>query len=223
MEAPPPIRTLRDDLKDPKCNIGKRMRTVFYLKMHGGKEAIDALAGGLVSESVLLNHEICYVLGQMQDPQALPVLNAVLEDEKAHPVVRHEAAEALGAIGMEKSIELLEKYKDSKVTEVAETCKLAIDTIKHSLALAEKKKKENAENDGDDAPSSKYLSVDPAPAEEGETSPEKLQKTLTDTTISLFHRYRAMFALRDLGTEEAVKALAVAFEDKSAIVRHEPM
>mmetsp|Transcript_30837 Transcript_30837/g.75203 ORF Transcript_30837/g.75203 Transcript_30837/m.75203 type:complete len:298 (-) Transcript_30837:173-1066(-) len=214
MEKPPSIEVLAKDLQDPKCNIGKRMRSVFFLKLHGGKDAIDALAGGLVSDSVLLNHEICYVLGQMQDPQAIPILNDVLQNEKEDPVVRHEAAEALGAIGLESSIELLKKYESSSVVEVAETCRLAIDTIKHKIAQREMKEKEGTKK-------SVYLSVDPAPPEEGEKTLKELEDTLVDAKKSLFERYRAMFALRDMGTKEAVIALAKAFQDKSAIVRHE--
>uniref|UniRef100_A0A7S2XB05 Deoxyhypusine hydroxylase n=1 Tax=Lotharella oceanica TaxID=641309 RepID=A0A7S2XB05_9EUKA len=218
MEKPPPIKDLARDLADPKCPIGRRMRTVFYLKLHGGKDAISALEGGLISDSVLLNHEICYVLGQMQDPLAVPVLNKVLVDEKAHPVVRHEAAEALGAIGIEESLELLRKYAKSPVTEVAETCELAIDSVLHQL---EQKKKAASESKTTKGTQSKYLSVDPAPAEKDETDVTKLQTTLNDTKKRLFDRYRAMFALRDLGTKESVEALATAFGDKSAIVRHE--
>ncbi len=86
------------------------MSCCFHLKNHGGKKAIDALVSGLISSSVLLNHEICYVLGQMQNPYAIPALNSVLSDEKRSPVVRHEAAEALAAIGEAKSLEILNKY-----------------------------------------------------------------------------------------------------------------
>jgi len=189
---------------------------VFYLKLHGGKDAITALEGGLVSDSVLLNHEICYVLGQMQDPDAVPVLNKVLVDEKAHPVVRHEAAEALGAIGLEESLEILRKYAKSSVTEVAETCELAIDSVLHKLE--QKKKSEDSEAKDKQ---SKYLSVDPAPPSLDETDVQKLKATLNDTKKRLFDRYRAMFALRDIGSKESVEALATALADKSAIVRHE--
>ena len=51
------------------------------------------------SESALLRHEIAYVLGQMQNTVALPTLIERLEDGDEHVMVRHEAAEAMGAIG----------------------------------------------------------------------------------------------------------------------------
>lgn len=52
-----------------------------------------------------------------------------------------------------------------------------------------------------------YKSVDPAPST-GKMDVEDLEKILLDDTLPLFQRYRAMFSLRNLGTTEAVKALA---------------
>jgi len=39
----------------------------------------------------------------------------------------------LGAIGLEESLPLLEQYRHDPVPEVAETCGLAIDTIRYKL------------------------------------------------------------------------------------------
>ena len=50
-------------------------------------------------KSALLRHELAYVLGQMQMDEALPTLKKILSDLNEHVMVRHEAAEALGAIG----------------------------------------------------------------------------------------------------------------------------
>ena len=52
--------------------IAKRMSSCFLLKQLGTEDAIDALAKGLGSQSVLLKHEIAYVMGQMKltKPQA---------------------------------------------------------------------------------------------------------------------------------------------------------
>ena len=49
-----------------------------------------------------MRHEVAYVLGQMQDDQAVDVLEEVLADASDDGMVRHEAAEALGAIANEK-------------------------------------------------------------------------------------------------------------------------
>ena len=50
-------------------------------------------------------------------------------------------------------------------------------------------------------------------------STKELRENLLDTKKSLFERYRAMFALRNIGDEEAVLALADGFGDKSALFR----
>ncbi len=59
-------------------------------------------------------------------------------------------------------------------------------------------------------------------------SREDLEKSLLDTKLPLFLRYRAMFALRDLASPPdlptavpAVLSLAKGFSDPSALFRHE--
>jgi deoxyhypusine monooxygenase len=78
---------------------------------------------------------------------------------------------------------------------------------------------------------SDFTSIDPAPAMPQSTetpSIPELEKTLLDTSLPLFQRYRAMFALRDLSSPPdlptavpAVHALARGFTDPSALFRHE--
>lgn len=58
---------------------------------------MEALLLGLADDSALLRHEICYVLGQLRKAKAIPVLVNLLEVDR-DVMVRHEAAEALGAI-----------------------------------------------------------------------------------------------------------------------------
>jgi len=66
------------------------------------------------------------------------------------------------------------------------------------------------------------------PLGEGEQTVEELGKTLMDTSLPLFKRYRAMFALRDLASPPdlptavpAIQELAKGLSDKSALFRHE--
>lgn len=66
-----------------------------------------------------------------------------------------------------------------------------------------------------------YSSIDPAPPSETKCTTAEFGKTLMNTSKSLFERYQAMFALRNIGTLEAVKELANGFNDKSALFRHE--
>lgn len=42
--------------------------------------------------------QVAYVLGQLQNKAASDALSTVLKDVCEHPMVRHEAAEALGSI-----------------------------------------------------------------------------------------------------------------------------
>lgn len=42
--------------------------------------------------------QVAYVLGQLQNKAASDALSMVLKDVCEHPMVRHEAAEALGSI-----------------------------------------------------------------------------------------------------------------------------
>lgn len=61
--------------------------------------------------SVLLRHEVAYVLGQTQSPVGLPALRESLQRKNEHSMVRHESAEALGAFaccGVRQSILLCE-------------------------------------------------------------------------------------------------------------------
>lgn len=48
--------------------------------------------------SISRNCQVAYVLGQLQNKIASDALIDVLKDVNEHPMVRHEAAEALGSI-----------------------------------------------------------------------------------------------------------------------------
>jgi hypothetical protein len=51
---------------------------------------------------------------------------------------------------------------------------------------------------------SAHMSIDPAPPS-AKRSVEELKQRLMNTSFSMFKRYRAMFALRELGTAEAAQ------------------
>lgn len=159
-------------------------------------------------DSVLMRHELAYILGQMQNPIACPTLVSILEDETDDVIVRHEAAEALGAIGQTASLSVLKKYCGHPAREIRETCEIAVDMIEWRER-------------GEKSPKGNYLSVDPAPALNGATQIEDLRATLLDSSKSLFHRYRAMFSLRDLNTDDSALALVAGLQDESALFRHE--
>nr|NVI76083.1 nero [Cucujiformia] len=152
-----------------------------------------------------------YCFGQMQDENAIDVLISVLEDKTQEPMVRHEAAEGLGAIGSEKCLATLQEYKDDPTVEVAETCELAIERIKWLKNSADEVKKLS---------NNPYNSVDPAPPALLKDETE-LKSILLDEKAPLFERYRAMFGLRNLQTVEAIDALGEALTYGSALFKHE--
>ncbi|XP_009958441.1 PREDICTED: deoxyhypusine hydroxylase, partial [Leptosomus discolor] len=165
---------------------------LFTLRNLGGPAAVDWISRAFGDGSALLKHELAYCLGQMQDEAAIPVLIRVLEDTSQEPMVRHEAGEALGAIGNPNVLDVLKRYSEDPVVE---PCQLAVRRLEWL--------QDNKQEPGP----SPYLSVDPAPPAE-ETDVAKLRETLLDESRPLFDRYRAMFALRNLGGRAAVLALA---------------
>ncbi|KNC97179.1 deoxyhypusine monooxygenase [Spizellomyces punctatus DAOM BR117] len=193
--------------------LHKRFRALFTLKSLNNENSVDIIAKGFADPSALLKHELAYVLGQMRNKAAIPHLTKVLSDKSEDPMVRHEAAEALGAIAEEGCLPVLEEYKTDEQRVVRETCELAIERI-----LYETRRRETGEQE---APSP-YTSVDPAPpVATQEKTTQDLRNQLLDTSLPLFERYRAMFALRNRGDEDAVLALAEGLTDDSALFRHE--
>ena len=79
---------------------------------------------------------------------------------------------------------------------MAETCVLAVERINwlHS-------------DKSETLSSNPYSSVDPAPPAVSQDI-ESLRTSLLDESLQLFERYRAMFQLRNLGSEDAILVLA---------------
>ena len=125
------ISSLRSTLCNESTRMFLRMRALFSLRNIGGKDAVDALAAAFKSDSALLNHEIAYVMGQMQDSAAVPHLIDRLADQDEDVMVRHEAAEALGAIGDRTALATLEKFVDDDAIVVAESCEVALDLLEY--------------------------------------------------------------------------------------------
>ena len=123
------ISNLRNTLCDENEKMFQRMRALFALRNIGGKESVDALAAAYSSQSALLKHEIAYVMGQMQDSNAVPHLIDRLEDKEEDIMVRHEAAEALGASGDRTALSVLEKFVDDDEVVIAESCEVALDLL----------------------------------------------------------------------------------------------
>ena len=200
-----------------KNSLAKRFRALFSLKHLNSRESIEIIAKGFTDTSALLKHEVAYVLGQMKNKLALPFLEQVLSDTKQEAMVRHEAAEAIGAIGETSSLSFLQDFINDKEQVVKETVILAISSLQH-----EHESELGTERFLDDLFNIRVFgSIDPAPAAKKEYTTLQLRGRLLDASLSLFERYRAMFALRNRGDTEAVFALAEGFHDDSALFRHE--
>ncbi len=182
-------------LNDANRPLKERFRALFTLRGLGGQEAVDEIAKCFQDPSALLKHEAAYCLGQMGHEGASKVLRDILDNESEETIVRHEAGEALGALGSQEDLPLLRRRMQDPVKEVADTCALAVGRIEYVMSGKQ-----------EDLPANPYGSVDPAPPM-AERDVKVLRKILLDEKASLFDRYRAMFSLRNLGTDECIQAL----------------
>ncbi|XP_039135137.1 deoxyhypusine hydroxylase-B [Dioscorea cayenensis subsp. rotundata] len=202
-------------LLDRSQPIAERFRALFSLRNLRGPGPREALLLATKDSSNLLAHEAAFALGQMQDLEAVPTLVEILKDHSLHPIVRHEAAEALGAIGFEGIVPLLENTLAlDPAVEVKETCELALRRIRE---------KKNAGNEDGQChvETSPFLSVDPALPASLSSSVEQLREVLLCEEEGMYERYSALFALRNRGDGPAVGAIIDSLSGKSALLRHE--
>jgi deoxyhypusine monooxygenase len=145
------VPELRKSLVSEETPLAQRFRALFSLKhlaCQGDSSpqtlpAIDAIAAAFASPSALLKHEVAYCLGQTHNLAAVPYLQAVLKEEDGDSMVRHEAAEALGALGDLGSVDLLKQYRDKEgePVEVKETCEIAVARIEWENSEESKQEK----------------------------------------------------------------------------------
>lgn len=133
------VSSLRESLCSEDTPLPIRFRALFSLKHVAQTSsdnaaiiaAIEAIAAAFTSPSALLKHELAYCLGQTSNDAAVKPLRHVLADLKEDPMCRHEAAEALGALGYADNLDILREYRDRKGEDISivETCEIAIDRI----------------------------------------------------------------------------------------------
>ena len=225
----PSIDQLQACLRDVSSPVGLRMRSTYFLRQSYDEDessrmtVLDCLGSSLKNEKhgPLLRHEFAYVLGQLRDDNACDDLEEVLCNTRDNSMVRHEAAEALGAIGAPRSLEPLRTCSLESCAEVAEACSIA-------LAHMEWKLRSGAASEEPTVcacMASPYSSVDPAPPHPSHVNLTvvELASRLLDASLPLFERYRCMFSLRNIGGGESVTALgnALTSDESSALLRHE--
>ncbi|KAI5168303.1 deoxyhypusine monooxygenase [Pancytospora epiphaga] len=190
-------------IKSNTTSMAQKMERIFYLRSLESPGASLGLQMCLSGDSILLDHEIAYVLGQMKQPNSIDFLLRIAVDCRYNEIVRHEAIEALG------------NFEDLRLAlELEQFLNTSNDIVRESAVLAIEKLRDQKPG----APMvSRYGSRDPAFPFQGrfETALENLR------TGNLCEKYRAMFFFRDLNTCEAVEALAEGFKDPSDLLRHE--
>lgn len=152
----PTILSLRKTLTSESESLAKRFRALFSLKhlasnpsspsynAVASSQAISAIASAFETASALLGHELAYVLGQTKNVLAIPYLKERLLDLQEDAIVRHEAAEALGAIGDLSVLGLLRELRSpekEKELVVRETCEIAVDRLEWEHSEEGKKEK----------------------------------------------------------------------------------
>jgi deoxyhypusine monooxygenase len=141
---------LRESLCSETTPLPIRFRALFSLKHlakhetgQTSEKAIEAIAAAFTSPSALLKHELAYCLGQSANLAAVAPLQKVLADLQEDPMCRHEAAEALGALGDAGNLDILRKFRDREGEDVVikETCEIAIDRIEWENSEQRKQEK----------------------------------------------------------------------------------
>ncbi|KAG1751199.1 armadillo-type protein [Suillus lakei] len=138
----------------------------------------------------------------------------------------------MGAISSPDFKAVLTKYLTDPNRSVRETCEIALAKIEWDNSeegrqhLASKKSSDQTPY----VPLNSFSRFKPTPIllhesrsthNSHHSAIASLRTTLSDTSVPLFQRYRAMFALRNIRTPAAVDALAAGFSDDSALFKHE--
>ncbi|KAF7092158.1 hypothetical protein CFC21_094664 [Triticum aestivum] len=125
------VEQLRELLLNEQEKMYERYAALFALRNDGGDYAVSAVIEALGVKSALLRHEVAYVLGQLQNKAASDALSGVLKNVNEHPMVRHEAAEALGSIADQESIALLEEFSKDPEPIVSQSCEVALSMLEY--------------------------------------------------------------------------------------------
>ncbi|CRH02274.1 deoxyhypusine hydroxylase, putative [Plasmodium relictum] len=214
--------------------IEKQMRALYECReVYKGNidEIINILSYALENnDSILLRHEIAYVLGQISNEKCNDILIKLLNDKNENVMVRHEAAEGLAAIGSESNIPIIKKFLNDEKIEVRETCELALSSLleKNKNSICSCINKENIKEllrkkQNDEFVSKQFNTIDPVVLTFTNKSVDKLIEDLNNENNPLKLRYEALFELRNMQSDVSLNALCEALikDKKSAIFRHE--
>ncbi|CAL8138250.1 unnamed protein product [Orchesella dallaii] len=128
------VKKLEETLLDENLPLYQRYQAMFSLRDLNTSESIQALCKGFQGKSALFRHEIAFVLGQIQHPDSIAALTKNLGDLDENEMVRHECAEALGAIGNPECEKILKVYLEDQQRVVRESCVVALDICDYEMA-----------------------------------------------------------------------------------------
>lgn len=189
------------------AHITHKMRALFTLRNILTDESALVICSAFKFKSVLLKHELAYVLGQMRLKISLPKLISVLKDESENEIVRHECAEALGNFDYESKEEillLLKSFFNHKSVPLRETAFLSYNKLIRNKNIL-----------------SQFHSYDPTMPLEKEINFNELRDLFLNEKTDLYLKYEILFYLRDLCTEESINLLGEGMKDKSELLKHE--
>ncbi|XP_075591046.1 uncharacterized protein LOC142597925 [Dermatophagoides farinae] len=212
------------------------MEALFHARYYNNSDVASILVKALQHESVLLKHEIAYVLGQMSVTDVKNTLIDLCNDKSQHEMVRHEAAEAIHALGFtdEETEACLRQHLNDDSIPFRQTVELALEGlllkrksnsekkikphVPRFYLMTKKKKKQ-------DLVIATYNTKDPVESDiliQTENELKKHFNILKDETQRLWDRYKALFALRNHDSKQAALYLASCLDEKSsALLRHE--
>ena len=140
-------------LRSSSAPTPARFSALFQLRALATPDAVDALLERVDranERSALVRHEAAFALGQMRATRAIDALIETLRDAREDGMVRHECAEALGAIADAEGrcAEALRDAAGDARREVAETAALALRKLEMRDAGAERHGERDGEREG---------------------------------------------------------------------------
>ncbi|MBI2786364.1 MAG: HEAT repeat domain-containing protein [Legionella longbeachae] len=169
-------------------------------------ESVNQIVKCLDDRSELLKHKAIFRLGQIAylrpetnvSTVAHETLCLTLGKMDEHLIVRHEAGEMLGGLGLRKSLPVLKKFLNDPIPEISETCELAIRQIEYIHTYM---------NGNTIIPHG-----DAAPSYEEKKDIKTLEKIIFDCSENTWERFRAMFTLRNFDNDETNSILINALD-----------
>eukprot|EP00477_Mikrocytos_mackini_P001440 GAHX01001547.1.p1 GENE.GAHX01001547.1~~GAHX01001547.1.p1 ORF type:complete len:312 (-),score=72.70 GAHX01001547.1:2106-3041(-) len=163
-----------------------------------------------ISESVLIRHEVAYVLGQLEHFPSIDYLFEIADNVNESEVTRHEAVEALSSI-IKGNPELIAKYLSKLASYIGDKSKVLSETAILTVYELSEDSDSNEDNNEDTLKKVKKSKnemnrLDPVSIDQSEFDQLKsshLKNLLFNCEVSLPYKYKVITKLREFGSEGA--------------------